>query len=81
MNVFCPVTIKTVFNTVYRAYRNEFNVNTVFWYFHLVPVPVLAFGASMEYVRNEKYKIIVEAGLSIHVAKLRWYGIVEMSYC
>lgn len=81
VNVFSPVTIKTVTNTVKKAYKNEFYVNADFRYFHFAPDPALTFGVSLEYIRNERYKIIVGAGLAGYNEKVKWYGMVGVSYC
>lgn len=81
VNVFSPVTVKTVTNTVKKAYKNEFYVNADFRYFHFSQDPVLAVGASIEYIRNERYKIVVGAGLAGYNEKVKWYGMVGVSYC
>ena len=80
VNVFTPVTIKTVTNTVKKAYKNEFYVNADFRYFNFAPDPVLTFGASLEYIRNERYKIVAGAGLVGYNEKVKWYGMVGVSY-
>lgn len=80
VNVFSPVTVKTVINTVKKAYKNEFYVNADFRYFHFSQDPVLAVGASLEYLRNERYKIVAGAGLAICGSEVKWYGIVGVSY-
>lgn len=80
VNVFTPVTIKTVTNTVKKSYKNEFYVNADFRYFHFAPDPVLTFGASLEYIRNQRYKIIVGAGLASYGSEVKWYGMVGVSY-
>ena len=80
MNVFSLVTVKTVTNTVKKAYKNEFYVNADFRYFNFAPDPALAFGASLEYIRNERYKIVVGAGLAGKGSGLKWYGMVGLSY-
>jgi len=81
VNVFSPVTIKTVTNTVKKAYKNEFYISADFRYFHFAPDPMLTIGASIEYIRNERYKIVVGAGLAGYNEKVKWYGIVGVSYC
>jgi hypothetical protein len=81
MNVFSLVTVKTVTNTVKKAYKNEFYVNADFRYFNFAPDPMLTIGASIEYIRNERYKIVVGAGLAGYNEKVKWYGIVGVSYC
>ena len=81
VNVFSPVTVKTVINTVKKAYKNEFYVNADFRYFNFAPDPVLTFGASLEYIRNERYKIIAGAGLTSYGSEVKWYGMVGVSYC
>jgi len=80
MNVFSLVTVKTVTNTVKKSYKNEFYVNADFRYFHFAPDPVLTFGASLEYIRNQRYKIIVGAGLASYGSEVKWYGMVGVSY-
>lgn len=81
VNVFSPVTVKTVTNTVKKAYKNEFYISADFRYFHFAPDPMLTIGASIEYIRNERYKIVVGAGLAGYNEKVKWYGIVGVSYC
>ncbi len=81
VNVFSPVTIKTVTNTVKKVYKNEFYVNADFRYFNLSPDPALAFGASLEYIRNERYKIVAGAGFAGCNGEVKWYGMVGVSYC
>lgn len=80
VNVFSLVTVKTVTNTVKKAYKNEFYVNADFRYFHFSQDPVLAVGASLEYIRNGRYKVVAGAGLVGKGSGLKWYGMVGLSY-
>ena len=81
VNVFSPVTIKTVTNTYVKRPKNEFYLNADFRYFHFAPDPMLTIGASLEYIRNQRYKIIAGAGLASYGANLKWYGMLSVSYC
>lgn len=81
VNIFVPTSIQTITNIVEKTYRNEFYINADFRYFHFPQDPMLTIGASLEYIRNERYKIMVGAGLSSYGANLKWYGMVGVSYC
>ena len=80
LNIFAPTQIRTITNTVEKTYRNEFYVNADFRYFHFTPDPMLTIGASLEYIRNERYKIVVGAGLASIGSEVKMYGMVGVSY-
>jgi hypothetical protein len=41
---------------------------------------MLTIGASLEYIRNERYKIVVGAGLASIGSEVKMYGMVGVSY-
>ena len=80
VNIFVPTSIQTITNTVEKTYRNEFYVNADFRYFHFTPDPMLTIGASLEYIRNERYKIVAGAGLASFGSEVKMYGMVGVSF-
>ena len=80
VNVFSLVTVKTVTNTVKKAYKNEFYISADFRYFHFAPDPMLTIGASIEYIRNGRYKIVAGAGFAGYNEKVKWYGMAGIKY-
>ncbi len=80
LNIFAPTQIQTITNIVEKTYRNEFYINADFRYFHFPQDPMLTIGASLEYIRNERYKIVAGIGLASYGSDVKMYGMVGMSY-
>lgn len=80
VNVFVPTWVQTVTNTIEKSHKNEFYVNADFRYFHFTPDPMLTIGASLEYIRNERYKIVAGAGLASFGSEVKMYGMVGVSF-